>query len=754
MASDAMSIESSPAPSTITAISQLTSNISFDGPQSKSASDIARIDKETIHHKGIVYRRGLAIPAKTKSRKNWVWTMGEEVYCDKDSKSYWLCTICLDLKCFKTFATTSTHWIENHLEKKHSITETGPVDSIELTNSADPTDSSKYVSLIDFSRLRQRFIEWIVLMHITFSQVESMQFRRFLEVLSPRLASWIPSSGNTVRNWIITEFKQKQKQIKAQLDSSKSSIHLTFDLWTSPNHLSIVGVHGHFINSQYKVDNVMLGLRRLQGPHSGENIAEAVMSIIKTYGISDRIGYFVLDNATSNTTCVTNILDALEVDDITKNRRLCCLAHVINLSAKAFLFGKDPDAFEKEVRDCNDDIKERDSWRQRGPIGKLHNIVVYIRRTPQRREDFEEKVKDKLKEFQEALTATIQSDEDPDDVLKLPLMVVQDNSTRWNSVYAMIQRALLLRDPIDLFVKRAMEKPQKDSPLPRDDELSSHDWDILSETAELLKPFYDQSIRIQSRALEARNGSLWETIPTIEFLLNRLEAQMVRYGSEINKSQRKISRRAPKQTDTDNPDHEQLLICIRNAWAKLDEYYQRMNDSPAYIASVIINPLHKWYWFDIHWKAKPQWIKEAREAARDLWIEKYKDIATFQNEPSILSSAPGEDPSDFDQFMAPPDYYKPDEHSVDEYEQYCTEPRQDKKSAKKFNLCSFWASHENTSPSLARMAFDMLSIPATSAECERTFSSAKLLLTDQRSRLKADIIEASECLRAWVAADR
>jgi len=101
----------------------------------------------------------------------------------------------------------------------------------------------------------------------------------------------------------------------------------------------------------------MLGLRRLQGPHSGENIAEAVMSIIKTYGISDRIGYFVLDNATSNTTCVTNILDALEVDDITKNRRLCCLAHVINLSAKAFLFGKDPDAFEKEVRDCNDDIK-------------------------------------------------------------------------------------------------------------------------------------------------------------------------------------------------------------------------------------------------------------------------------------------------------------------------------------------------------------------------------------------------------------
>ena len=29
------------------------------------------------------------------------------------------------------------------------------------------------------------------------------------------------------------------------------------------------------------------------------------------------------------------------------------------------------------------------------------------------------------------------------------------------------------------------------------------------------------------------------------------------------------------------------------------------------------------------------------------------------------------------------------------------------------------------------------------------FSSAKLLLTDQRQRLKDDVIEANVCLRAW-----
>jgi hypothetical protein len=75
-------------------------------------------------------------------------------------------------------------------------------------------------------------------------------------------------------------------------------------------------------------------------------------------------------------------------------------------------------------------------------------------------------------------------------------MVLQDNSTRWNYVYMMIRRALLLRDPLDLFIKRAMENPEKSKRLPREDELSSDDWDTLARTAEILKPFYDQTLRL------------------------------------------------------------------------------------------------------------------------------------------------------------------------------------------------------------------------------------------------------------------
>jgi hypothetical protein len=52
-------------------------------------------------------------------------------------------------------------------------------------------------------------------------------------------------------------------------------------------------------------------------------------------------------------------------------------------------------------------------------------------------------------------------------------------------------------------------------------------------------------------------------------------------------------------------------------------------------------------------------------------------------------------------------------------------------------------------PALIRMAMDSFAIPSMSAECERVFSSVKLLITDRRRRLGDDITDVSEFLRHW-----
>jgi hypothetical protein len=107
--------------------------------------------------------------------------------------------------------------------------------------SPEQVASSITPSIFDWETLKLWLIEWIVVMHIAFSRVENDSFRQFLAVLSPSLEKWIPRAGNTVRSWILAEFEQRQDDIKKQLPASRSRIHLSFDLWTSPNHLFFVG---------------------------------------------------------------------------------------------------------------------------------------------------------------------------------------------------------------------------------------------------------------------------------------------------------------------------------------------------------------------------------------------------------------------------------------------------------------------------------------------------------------------------------
>jgi hypothetical protein len=63
-----------------------------------------------------------------------------------------------------------------------------------------------------------------------------------------------------------------------------------------------------------------------------------------------------------------------------------------------------------------------------------------------------------------------------------------------------------------------------------------------------------------------------------------------------------------------------------------------------------------------------------------------------------------------------------------------------------------WWSEQDRLPHLRQMAYDLLSIPAMSAETERTFSDTKHTISPTRTCLGADIVEAEECLHAWYKA--
>jgi hypothetical protein len=90
---------------------------------------------------------------------------------------------------------------------------------------------------------------------------------------------------------------------------------------------------------------------------------------------SANLGYFVLDNASNNNTTLIKL--ARSIDFLPAERRLRYISHVLNLIAEQYLFGQDASSFEANYKVAG--IGERRQlWRQRGELGKLHNLVAHI----------------------------------------------------------------------------------------------------------------------------------------------------------------------------------------------------------------------------------------------------------------------------------------------------------------------------------------------------------------------------------------
>ena len=66
---------------------------------------------------------------------------------------------------------------------------------------------------------------------------------------------------------------------------------------------------------------------------------------------------------------------------------------------------------------------------------------------------------------------------------------------------------------------------------------------------------------------------MWEVIPTLEFLMGILENKAIEYGKDLTEFRQRADPQTLEQMDIDLPDHKHLLICLKNGWDKLDDYY-------------------------------------------------------------------------------------------------------------------------------------------------------------------------------------
>ncbi|WVZ86453.1 hypothetical protein U9M48_033226 [Paspalum notatum var. saurae] len=61
--------------------------------------------------------------------------------------------------------------------------------------------------------------------------------------------------------------------------------------------------------------------------------------------------------------------------------------------------------------------------------------------------------------------------------------------------------------------------------------------------------------------------------------------------------------------------------------------------------------------------------------------------------------------------------------------------------------------HSASYPILARIARDVLAVPASTVASESAFSTGERIISDYRSRLKSKTVEALICLQDWIRSD-
>lgn len=189
-------------------------------------------------------------------------------------------------------------------------------------------------------------------------------------------------------------------KIKQLIREALSKVHISMDIWTSDfSTYAFLGVNAHFVvrrNAGLQTVSVLLALRRLKERHSGEYEGAILADVVKEYEFADKLGVCVADNAGDNDTAVRALFAQIapELKDLS-GKRVRCLAHIINLAAKAYLYGQDVEAFEEEACQLEHDEFDAEAmqasqrtWRRHGALGKLHNLAVYIRQSAARKEEF------------------------------------------------------------------------------------------------------------------------------------------------------------------------------------------------------------------------------------------------------------------------------------------------------------------------------------------------------------------------------
>jgi hypothetical protein len=265
-------------------------------------------------------KRGLNLvtgtPTEGRGSKKWPLTSHIYLYgvkFQRDGQEWWRCSECEgpdpEVREYK-ISGCSTDKASQRLLKYHRIGKNAHTEA-EIAGSVGKNEQLG----LDLRQFKSALCEWIACAHVSFSHVEHEKFRKFCSLQNPRVDDLLPTH-NTAHKWIDEVFFKQRTIVVARMKRSTFRINWSFDLWTSSKNRPILGIVAHWLESGGQSSeatdiikhDTLLALKEIRGAHTGANIEATFWYVIQEAELEKKLGYFMLDNTSSNTTT----LDCLE----------------------------------------------------------------------------------------------------------------------------------------------------------------------------------------------------------------------------------------------------------------------------------------------------------------------------------------------------------------------------------------------------------------------------------------------------------
>lgn len=368
-------------------------------------------------------------------------------------------------------------------------------------------------------KIRRALTEFIVQTRQSFDIVESPSFGTLLNCFNPRASDFLPTSHNTISKDIMATFEDQKNHVREALSKAYTRVHLSADIWTSPNRHLVLGVMGTFVRIEEGRPvrtRLTLGLKNVKS-HAGEKQFDAARPLLQEFGIAIRIGALVGDNSTTNDT-LCRALERMfrELRTISpwraKDMRVRCLGHIINLIVKAFLLNKEILSEEEEEKQDETFINLTVE-----PHNQDESLIIVNQERGKKKKAPKkvEKLIPVLEKLHAIIVHSLYSANRADEMRELAGRGIPvDVITRWNSWFLSITIACKNQEAITKYTLNHSElQPHF---------LTDENWEELRTLQDFLQIFHEATLRA-----EGKSGSVGQHLVILNVLGDCINEQMV-----------------------------------------------------------------------------------------------------------------------------------------------------------------------------------------------------------------------------------